>query len=367
MGGLTRRGAVGLIGGVLAAPFVSRGRADEGVVNIYNWADYFGETTLGDFTAKTGIRTVYDVYSSVEEMQAKMLAGSTGYDVIVLAGIDVGRFGKSGVIGKLDRAKLAGWANLDPEILRILSGWDAGNEYGVPYMWGSTGVTYNTGLVEQVLPGADLGSLDLIFKPENAAKLSEIGISMLDSPFDVFALALKYLGLDGDTTNLADYDKVVELFKPIRQHIRTFDNENNVSALANGEIGVANSWSGQAVTAQNNADEAGLKATFSYQVPKTGGPVWIDTFCIPADAPNADNAHKFLDFMLEPANIAKCTDFTFYANGNAASKALVDPAVAANPAIYPDAATMARLWAPKPFSEEQDRAITRAWQAIKTG
>ncbi|MBK8458493.1 MAG: polyamine ABC transporter substrate-binding protein [Phyllobacteriaceae bacterium] len=367
MKAITRRGAVTMLGGALAAPFVNRGHAGEGVVNIYNWADYFAETTLDDFTAKTGIKAVYDVYSSVEEMQAKMLAGSTGYDVIVLAGIDVGRFAKSGVVAKLDRAKLPGWGNLDPEIMRILSGWDAGNEHGIPYMWGSTGMTYNTGLVEQVLPGADLGSLDLVFKPENAAKLAEIGLSMLDSPFDVFALALKYLGLDGDTTNLGDYDKVVELFKPIRQHIRTFDNENNVSALANGEIGVANSWSGQAVTAQKNADEAGLKAKFSYQVPVTGGPIWVDTFCVPADAPNKDNAHAFLDFMLDPVNVAKCTDYTYYANGNAAAKAHVAPDVLANPAIYPDAATMARLWAPKPFSEEQDRAITRAWQTIKTG
>lgn len=233
-------------------------------------------------------------------------------------------------------------------------------------MWGSVGFTYNVDMVKERIPDADLQSMDLVFKPENAAKLADCGISILDSPTDIMLMVLRYLGLDGDTTNVADYDKVVEAFKPIRQYIRTFDNQNYLNAIPNGELCVINNWSGDYAVAKSRAAEAGVQMNLAYFVPKTGAPAWIDVMSIPSDAPNVDNAYAFLDFLLQPEVIAACTNYTAYANANLASKPFVDPAILNDPAVYPDEETIKRLWAPKPLNEEQDRAITRAWTSIKT-
>lgn len=348
-------------------PYVRPSWAQAGTVNVYNWADYIGETTLEDFEAATGIGVVYDTYSSSEEMQAKMLAGSTGYDVVDMAGQSMPQFIAAGVYEKLDKTRLPGWANLDPEIIKIFENWDPGIQHGVPYMWGSVGFTFNVDMVKERIPDADFESLDLIFKPENAAKLADCGISILDSPTDIMPMVLAYLGLDGNTTNIADYDKVIGAFKPIREHIRTFDNLNYINAIPNGELCVINNWSGDFATANARAIEAGIELNLAYYVPKTGGPAWADLMCIPADAPNRDNAYSFLEFLLQPEVIAGCTNFVNYANVNKAANAFVDPAILANPAVYPDAETIKRMWAPRAQTEEEERALTRAWQTIKTG
>ena len=365
---LTRRATLTAMGATaLAMPYVRRARAEDAILNVYNWADYIGETTIEDFQSATGIAVTYDTYSSAEEMQAKMLAGATGYDVVDMAGLEMPRFIKSGIYEKLDRTKLPSWGNLDPEVLRILAGWDPDNLYAIPYMWGSVGITYNIDMIKERLPDADLHSLDLIFKPENAAKLADCGISILDSPTDVILMMLPYLGKNGDTTDVADYRAVVDAFKPIRQYIRTFDNTNYLNAIPNKELCVVNNWSGDYSTAKARAAEAGIDINLAYYVPKTGSPAWVDCLCIPADAAHKENAYKFLEYMLQPEVIAKCTNFTNYANGNLASKKFVDPAVLADPAVYPDDETIKRLWAPKPFNDEQDRELTRAWSEIKTG
>ena len=366
---ISRRRAMGMMASAaaVAMPYVSRVRAQDKVLNVYNWADYIGETTIEDFQAASGIAVTYDTYSSTEEMQAKMLAGSTGYDVVDMAGLSLPNFIKAGIYDKLDRSRLPGWKNLDPEVMRILAGWDPGNEYAIPYMWGSVGFSYNIDMIKERIPDAKLDSLDLLFKPENAAKLADCGISILDSPTDVMVMLLPYLGKDRDTTNVKDYEAIVEAFKPVRQHIRTFDNTNYLNAIPNKELCVINSWSGDYSTAKARAEEAGVEINLEYHVPETGSPAWVDCLCIPADARNKDNAYVFLEYMLQPEVIAKCTNFTNYANGNLASKPFIDPAVLANPAVYPDEKVMKRLWAPKPFSEEQDREMTRAWQTIKSG
>lgn len=366
---LNRRRAIGLMGyTALAMPYVKRAQAEDMVLNVYNWTDYIGETTIEDFQTASGIAVTYDTYSSAEEMQAKMLAGSTGYDVVDMAGIELPRFIQAKIYDKLDKSKLPGWKNLDPEVLRILAGWDPGNEYAMPYMWGSVGFTYNVDMVKERIPDADMSTMDLIFKPENAEKLADCGISILDSPTDIMLMVLKYLGKDGDTTNLDDYKAVVEAFKPIRQHIRTFDNTNYLNAIPNKELCVINSWSGDYSTAKTRAEEAGVAdLNLAYFVPKTGAPAWCDCMCIPSDAKNKDNAYKFIEYLLQPEVIAKCSNYTNYANGNLASKPFIDPAVLNNPAVYPDEATMKLLWAPKPFSDEQTSAYTRAWTEIKSG
>lgn len=366
---VTRRRAAGLMAAAafVSMPYVRRAKADDAALNVYNWADYIGETTIEDFQSQTGISVTYDTYSSAEEMEAKMLAGSTGYDVVVMAGLKLPNFVKAKVYQKLDRSKLPGWKNLDPAVLKILSGWDEGNEYGVPYTWGSVGVTYNMEMVNARVPDARLDSLDMIFKPELAAKFADCGISVLDSPTDLIPMVLRYLGKDGDTTNVADYQAVVDAFKPVRQYIRTFDNTNYLNAIPNKELCVINNWSGDYSTAATRAKDAGVDIKLEYHVPETGAPAWVDTLCMPADAAHSEAAYKFLNYMLQPEVIAKCTNFTNYANANLAANPFVDPAILANPAVYPNDAVKARLWAPKPFTEEQDRALTRAWQAIKSG
>ena len=365
----TRRSVLAAVGGAaaLSMPFVRRARAEDAVLNVYNWADYIGETTIEDFQSATGIAVTYDTYSSAEEMQAKMLAGKTGYDVVDMAGLSLPRFIAAGVYDKFDKSKLPNWKNLDTKIMDILKTSDPGNDYAIPYMWGSVGFTFNVDMVKERIPGVNLNSLDFLFKPENAAKLADCGISILDTQDDVIMLTLRYLGLDGDTTNVKDYDKVVEAFKPIRQYIKNFDNTNYLNAIPNKELCVINNWSGDYATANARAKEVGVELNLAYVVPESGSPAWVDCLCVPADAQHKDNAHKFLDYMMQPEVIAKCSNFTNYANGNSASKPFLDPAVLNNPAVYPDEATMKRLFAPKPTSEEQDREMTRAFQKIKAG
>ena len=363
----TRRKTLALAGAAIAMPFVQRARAEDAVLNVYNWADYIGETTIEDFQKISGIKVTYDTYSSTDEMQAKMLAGSTGYDVVNMAGLSLPRFVKSGVYAKLDKSKLPSLGNLDPDVMRISEGFDAGHLYGIPYMWGSVGITYNLDMIKKRLPDADLESLDTIFKPENAAKLADCGISMLDEPTDVIEMALTYLGKDGNTTNTGDYQAVIDLYKPIRKHIRTFDSTNYLNAIPNKELCVINNWSGDYSTAKTRAKDAGVDISLGYFVPKTGAPAWVDMMCIPADAKHVENAHKFLEYLLQPEVIAKCSDFTNYANANLASKPFIKPEVLNNPAVYPTAEVMKRLWTPKPLNEDQDREMTRAFTTIKTG
>lgn len=364
---LSRRTALAALGGSLALPYVRPSWAQAGTVNVYNWADYIGETTLADFEAETGIGVVYDLYASSEEMQAKILAGSTGYDVAVMAGLSLPQFVKAGVYEKLDRAKLTNWDNLDPEILRIVQGFDPGNLYGVPYMWGSVGITYNLDMVKERLPDANLQSLDTLFKPENAAKLADCGISILDSPTDIGFMVMAWLGIDASSAGPAEYRRMAEAFAPIREYITTFDNSNYLTAIPNGELCAINNWSGDYGVAKSRAAEAGIEMNLAYFVPETGSPAWFDMLCMPVDAPNRENGLTFINYLLRPEVIAACTNFTGYANANKAATPLLDPAIAADPAIYPDAETLKRLFTPAPQTEEQDREITRIWAEIKAG
>ncbi len=351
----------------MATPWVRPSYASSGNLNIYNWSDYVGETTIDDFQSETGISAVYDLYVSAEEMQAKMLAGSTGYDLVIHSGMALPQFIKAGIYQKLDHTKFKNYGNLDPAILKIVDGFDPGNQYGVPYMWGSVGFTYNMDMVQQRLPGVDLSSMDVIFKPENAAKLADCGISLLDSPTDIGFMVLSMLRISPDTAGPDDYAKMVAAFKPIRQYVSTFDNSNYLTALPNKELCAANTWSGDYGVAKARAKDAGIDLNLKYFVPKTGVPAWIDLWCLPTDAQNVDNAYEFLDYMLRPEVIAKCSDATGYANANKAATALVDPAISGDPAIYPDAETLKRMYTPKPQTEEQERYLTRAWAEIKAG
>ena len=364
---LTRRSTLAALTGGLALPYVRPSWAAAGTVNVYNWSDYIGETTVADFEAETGIGVVYDLYASSEEAQAKMLAGSSGYDVVLQSGLSLPQFVRAGVYQKIDHARLTGWGNLDPEIVKIIEGFDPGNEHGVPYMWGSVGFTYNLDMVMARLPDADLESLDTIFKPENAAKLADCGISILDSPTDIGFMVMKYLGIDPDNPGPEGYAKLAEAFKAIRPYIATFDNSNYLTTIPNGEVCAVNNWSGDYGVAKARAAEAGIEMNLAYYVPKTGAPAWFDLWSIPGDASNVDNAYLFIDYLLRPEVIAACTDYTGYANANKAATPLVDPSISSDPAVYPDAETLSRLYTPKPQTSEQESALNRIWTQIKTG
>lgn len=364
---LTRRSSLALIGGTLAIPYVRPSWAQAATLNVYNWTDYIGETTIDDFQAETGIGVVYDVYASTEEMEAKMLAGSTGYDVVIQAGRNLARLRDAGVYQKIDRSRLKNWGNLDTSILKIVEGFDPGNDFGVPYTWGSVGMTYNLDMVKERLPNADLNSLATILDPANAAALADCGISLLDSPTDWGPMVLKHLGLDPNTAGPAEFAKLAEAMAPIRQYITTFDNSNYLTSIPNGELCAINNWSGDYGVAKARAAEAGITMNLGYFVPESGVPAWFDLWCIPSDAANIDPAMMFLDYMLRPEVVAATTNYTGYASANAAATAFVDPAIAADPAVYPDEETLARMYTPTPQTPEQESELVRIWTDIKSG
>lgn len=364
---LTRRNSLALMGGAFALPYVRPSWAQAASLNVYNWTDYIGETTIADFQTETGINVVYDVYASTEEMEAKMMAGSTGYDVVIQAGKNLARLRDAGVYQKIDRTRLKNWGNLDPKILKIVDGFDPNNDFGVPYTWGSVGMTYNLDMVAQRLPNADLSSLDTILDPANAAALADCGISLLDSPTDWGPMVMKHLGIDPNTAGPAEFAKLAEAMAPIRQYITTFDNSNYLTTIPNGELCAINNWSGDYGVAKARAAEAGITMNLGYFVPKSGVPAWFDLWCIPTGAANIDPAMVFLDYMLRPEVVAATTNYTGYASANAAATAFVDPAIVADPAVYPDAETLARLYTPAPQTPEQESELLRIWTDIKSG
>lgn len=364
---LSRRNLLSVISTGLAMPFVRPSWAATTSLNVYNWTDYIGETTIADFQSETGISVVYDVYASTEEMEAKMMAGSSGYDLVIQAGRNLARMRDAGVYQKIDHSQLKNWGNLDQNILKIVEGFDPGHDFGVPYTWGSVGMTYNLDMVKERLPNADLNSLATILDPANAAALADCGISLLDSPMDWGPMVMKYLGIDPNTAGPAEFAKLAEAMKPIREYITTFDNSNYLTTIPNGELCAINSWSGDYGVAKARAAEANIQMNLGYFVPKTGAPAWFDLWCMPSDATNTENAMIFLDYMLRPEVVAAATNYTGYASANAAATAFVDPAIAADPAVYPDAETLSRMYTPTAQTPEQESALIRIWTDIKSG
>ncbi|MBL9051236.1 MAG: extracellular solute-binding protein [Tabrizicola sp.] len=365
---ISRRRTLGLLGvAAFPMPFVRRAHAEEPVIHIYNWADYIGETTLADFTAETGIEVVYDLMSSNEEAEAKLLTGQSGYDLVLLTGSSLPRLVPAGTVQPIDRKALPLWGNLDPEILRLGASWDPGNAHGFPYTWGTAGITYNADLVKERLPDADLTSLDLILKPENAEKLADCGITLLDTPEAVLGMTMAHLGLDPAALTAENIDAAVAAILAVRSSIQTFDNTNFLNTLPTSEVCVANTFAGDYAAALGRAMEAGIEVNLGSFSPRTGAPIWVAHFCIPSDAAHVGNAHVFLNYLLRPEVIASTSNYTYYANANLASRAFVAPEILADPAIYPDAELMARLYAQPTPTDDQMRLITDAWRKIRNG
>jgi putrescine transport system substrate-binding protein len=337
-------------------------------VRVFNWSDYIGETTLADFTKATGIDVVYDVFDSNEILETKLLTGGSGYDVTVPSAHPFfARQVKAGAYQPLDRSKIPNLPNLDPALMEKLAGADPGNEHGVIYQWGTTGVGYNAAKVRERMPDAPVDSWDMVFKPEVVAKFADCGVTLLDSPSEMIPLALHYLGLPPYSDKREDLDKAVELLASIHPHVRRYDSSGYISALAQGDTCVAVGFSGDVLQARARAIEAGNGIDVEYVIPKEGTEIWFDVMAIPVDAPDPDAAHAFINFVLDPEVMAGITNYVAYANAVPASLPFVDEEIRDDPRIFPPADVMARLW---PAQEIPDRALrnwNRAFTALKTG
>lgn len=341
--------------------------AQERVLNIYNWSDYIDDSILTDFTKETGIKVVYDVYDSNEILETKLLAGSTGYDIVVPSAEFLGRQIPAGVFQKLDKSKLPNLKNMWTEISERLEPYDPGNEYSINYMWGTTGLGYNKAKLKEALGTDVVDSWDVLFDPEISGKLKDCGIYLLDSGSEMVRPALHYLGLDPNAPTAEGLAKVEELFKNIRPNIRKFHSSEYINALANGDICLAVGYSGDVFQARERADEADNGVEVGYSIPKEGALMWFDQLVIPADAKHVDEAHEFLNYLMRPEVIAKASNYVFYANGNEASKEFLDEDVIDDPEVYPSEEVMEQLFVPLPYPIKTQQLVTRSWTRIVTG
>lgn len=352
---------------LLAAALSGAAFGQERVVNVYNWSDYIDTTILEDFTKETGIRVRYDVYDSNETLETKLLAGKTGYDVVVPSATFLSRQIQAGVFRTLDKSKLPNLSNAWDEIQTRLAAFDPGNERSVNYMWGTSGLGYNVAEVRRRVPNAPLDSWALLLDPQYASKLQGCGIYVLDSPEDVLANVLAYLKLDPRSKAQADLDKAAAALQRVRQYIRKFTSSEYIDALATGEICLALGYSGDIFQARDRGGEAARPVEIAYFIPKEGALMWFDQLAIPADAPHPEEAHIFINYLLRPEVIAKASNAVNYANGNRPSQEFVDKEILENPAVYPDEATFARLFTVTTPNTQEQRLITRVWTRVKTG
>src|SRR2546427_3265638 len=368
--GLSRRAfvcrAVAAAVAIAIAPAAAQG--PQRVVNVYNWSDYVAPGVIDDFSRETGIKLRYDTFDSNDTLETKLLAGKSGYDVVVPTAYFLERQIKAGVFQKLDKAKLPNLANMWPEISQRLAAYDPGNQYAVNYMWGTTGIGYNVKKARELM-GANgkIDSWDIVFKPENVAKFKDCGVHLLDSSDDILAAALHYLGLDPNTTNEADLQKAADLVSKIRPYVRKFHSSEYLNALASGEICLVVGFSGDIKQAQKRAAEARNGVDVGYAIPKEGAQLWFDNLAIPRDARNVAEAEEFINYLQRPEVAAKNTNFISYANGNVASQKFIDKAILDDKGIYPDKATMRQLYTINAHDPKTQRLMNRLWTRIKTG
>lgn len=357
-----------LLAMTLAGAVAGAAQAQEKVLHVYNWSDYIAEDTLENFTKETGIKVVYDVFDSNEVLEAKLLAGSSGYDVVVPSNPFLAKQIKARVFQKLDKSKLSNWENLDKSLLKALDPSDPGNQYAIPYMWGTIGIGYNVDKVKAVLgDNAPVDSWDLVFKPENIEKLKACGVSFLDSPTEILPAALHYLGYAPDSGKADELKKAEELFMQIRPHVAYFHSSKYISDLANGETCVAIGYSGDIYQAKARAEEAKNGVNVGYKIPKEGAGSFFDMVAIPADAKNVENAHVFINYLMKPEVMASITDYVQFPNANSASTPLVAEAIRTDPGIYPSQEVLQKLYTFPDLDPKTQRAMTRSWTKIKSG
>jgi len=340
-------------------------RAQDRVVNIYNWTDYIDPSVLVDFTNETGIKTRYDVFDSLETMEAKLLAGHSGYDVVLPSNEpSFSRLIRAGALATLDRTKIPNWKNLDPALMQRIESSDPGNQHGAIYLWGSIGLGINPDRIQSVAPGAPLDRWALLLDPVWAKQLAPCGIVMMDSAIDVIPSVLHYLGRNPDSASAQDLEAVSKTLMAIRPYIRDFSSGGALEALATGQACLAFDYSG-------DVDQAAVRAkagvTVRYVAPKEGAEIGFDMLAIPSDAPHKDAALTFINFILRPEIIARITDATHYPNAVPVTRALVRKELLDDPAVFPTDAEMQRFFTIGPSTQAEDRARTRLWSRFKAG
>lgn len=343
------------------------GRGSENVVNVYNWADYIATDTIDRFEAETGIKVNYDTYAAAATVDVKLLTGNSGYDVVVHSNQMSSRLISVGVYQKLDTALLPNMKNLDPDTMQKISVYEAVQGYTLPYAWGSTGFAWNAELVRERLPDQPMDTSAILFDPEIVSKLADCGVSFLDGTTSLLPTALAYMGLDPNAVDEESLAAAQEMLAKVRPYVRYFSNDKFTSDLPNKELCVAMSWSGDYAAATRRATEAGIDIDLRYSVPKEGAPLWIDGMYIPGDAPHAENAHKFIDFMLRADIGFANADFTEYASANAAAWKLLSEEELNNPAIYPDEVVWSRMFPVAVTDPVEERRRTRTLARVKSG
>ncbi|WP_370399804.1 polyamine ABC transporter substrate-binding protein [Sulfitobacter sp. JB4-11] len=350
----------------VSALLATAATADE--VRVYNWSDYIDESLLEKFEEETGIELIYDVFDSNEVLETKLLAGGSGYDVVVPSGTFLQRQITAGAFQKLDASQLPNRENLWDVIEDRLKKYDPEAAYAVNYMWGTTGIGVNINKVKEVLgDDAPVESLALIFEPSNMEKLASCGVHLLDAPAEVIPAALAYMGEDPDSQDPEVIKTVEPMLTAIAPHVLKFHSSEYINALANGDICVAFGWSGDILQARDRAAEADNGVEIEYYAPKEGALMWFDNLAIPVDAPNPEAAHKFINFIMDAQNMATASNYVYYANGNLASQEFLEEDVIGDTAIYPDAATLENLYTTSPYGPKVQRTVTRMWTKIKSG
>ncbi|VVP08181.1 Spermidine-binding periplasmic protein SpuE [Pseudomonas fluorescens] len=338
-----------------------------GTVHIYNWSDYIGETTLVDFQKETGIKPVYDVFDSNETLEGKLLAGRTGYDVVVPSNHFLGKQIKAGAFQKLDKKQLTNYSNLDPVLLKRLEENDPGNQYAVPYLWGTNGIGYNVDKVKAVLGLDKIDSWDVVFEPQNIKKLHSCGVAFLDSADEMMPTVLNYMGLNANSTNPEDYKKAEAKLLAVRPYVTYFHSSKYIADLANGDICVAIGFSGDMIQAKARAAEAGKGMNIAYSIPKEGGALWFDMLAIPKDAANVKEAHAFINYLLKPEVIAQVSDYVGYANPNPGSDTLMEQSIRTDESVYPPQAVLDKTYVSIELPAKIQRLMTRSWTKVKSG
>lgn len=337
-------------------------------LKVYNWFDYITPQTLVDFQKQSQVKLIYDIFDTNEALEAKLLAGKSGYDLVVPSNVFLAKQIQAGVFQKLDRAKLSNWQHLDPKLMKLLEANDPGNQYAVPYMYGTILIGFNPDKVKAALgDSAPVDSWDLVFEETNLKKLHGCGVAFLDSPSEIMPLALQHLGLDPNSSKPEDYKKAEALLTRLKPYVTYFHSSKYMADMANGDICVAIGYSGSFSQAANRAKEAKNGVKVDMHLPKEGAPIWFDMLAIPADAANPADAHAFINYLLRPEVIAPVSDFVGYPNPNKDATDKVDPAIRNNPNLYPTEAAMAGLYTLKPMDRDGERLRTRTWSRIKSG
>jgi len=340
----------------------------EGSLHLYIWSDYITDAAIERFSTEFGVEVTVDVYDSNETLEARLLAGSSGYDVVVPTADFLQRQVGAGVYQPLDRAQLSNMSNMDEGLMARAAAFDPGNEHGTIYMWGTTGIGYNIDMIaERLGEDYEVNSLELLFDPEIASQVADCGITMLDAPVEMIPAALAYLGRDPQSHAAEDLEAAGELLTQARENVRYFHSSQYIGDLANGEVCVAFGYSGDVFQAAARAEEADRGVNVWYAIPNEGAVVWFDLLAIPSDAPNAENAHLFINYLMQPDVIAEITNYVWYANANRPSWPLVDEEITSDPAIFPTQEVLDRLFTLVPYSARLDRTVTRLWTRVRTG